>query len=789
MVDTRNLNAPRYGSSPRSGAGPRFSRPSRDSEPTNPQAREKLREQAEREARAERDREAYEAHMAAAAFAGDPGARLRMESAHADAQLRSQLRRSGITAPGDKKPPVRIQMTGLQRAYGGYMALSCFDSLRGGMTAANLIQAVSTATTLMLLSKTFRQQVGDGYNTLRDGLADRIRTAPVRKWGEQAHAMEKDYNRLGLSRDEMPPVWQDRLNKVEFAERGGREAYTVHTAAAAEVGLIESAYLEARRPGADVSEVEQSFQTARGELYRMANEDGLQTEDISQRMRMMVGVRCDTDPRFAQVIDGVSQGRYVKAPPREVIDPEGRPRMMWMGDYEDRWVKGEPPIIDQGSFSPRFPLSPAEHAEDLRDAIKAGFDAAVGYDRDNPNVAGLHSAMGDYLVGVETGVYPQVPDYVENADTAQRLNMSRNFFGAAHADGIDPNLARTLYAQSYVGAVQELMADNPELNEKWTERYGQNWAQEMRERMSAYDTFGADLADEHRTEPEEQVFTAYSPSQDQAQPESSSGPTVEDADYVAHENFDSQVWEGRTTTELFEAMSNHIGSDLLHAHEQNSVYGQSDGVFVASSTYRHVEWSKNPATLDFLSQQEQVRLQSAVQMREALGAVGVTDTDAQDIVLGAAYVRGLEKAARVDADFHQQLRDDVSMRHDPDNWREQAFALSQQKASPESYRAVVTQLGLDPDRYREDLFEREVSDENSPQGQARKEKQDEMFRPAKAPRRKLWAWMRPPVPQAQRHLRVEVNQQYNQYDKQTDRFFGIGADSAPILQDSGFELE
>lgn len=845
VYDTRRIDEPQAPPRQRQSR-PRRERPGsgfptsdpfvEETKPASPSSEEQ--ESAEREERdarfraeqAARDAAAEQARLRADAQAGNLGAKLTMDSRAAGDALVEKMRTSGIAA-ADTTPAVQRQrLTGMQKAFGGLMVVAALEPLRGGMRADNVAQSIGMITTMWMLSPTFRQQVGDQFDSIKAAAKRRAAekdAAELRKQSGKLHRLEE---RKG-GRDNMGRRARTRLEQVEFVERGGRLPYSAHSAALAEVGLAESAYYEMRQPGADVVGIQSAYRSGLVELYTMAEQDGVGREEISQHMRLIVGTRMDYDPNMATVFEGLAHGRYVKAAPTSAPGPDGSARQLWRGDFVDTW---DGQIIDEGSFAPRAPMTAVDHRVEIADTMMG--DLVTSGDATDPNEA-LDRVMGDYALGVHMATRSYAADYLDDAETARRMNRSRQMFAAMHADGVPLDEARRTYAGAYVDAMSAMASRYPERGAAWAAQYGDDWRERMAQRLQDFAEYG-DRVTPPETEHDDSTFSE-DPSAEAWFDDAAEDlfPTHADEDIVDADIVEDEpavyrastatVWtpgddpgeaavvatpyaaNGNSRAAVFDTISEHIADDLHRSQLAGGDPARGVGIVDPIRVYGSPGWvGKGRRDLSqLLTGDSRVRAESLLSMDAALKHSGVRSPRARDTLLSAAFVQGLERAGVRHPEIarqHEQLMA-ARMGGNTANWQEYRFADAMATTStgratygpeqrPLGYRQLVRALGLDPDRpgaAAAPSADDEPSKRN-PSSRTAAREFDGAAPDAETRRPRRWfAWMRPDatLTAVGKQRRALINQQYNSQDELTDKHFGIGADRAQILQDMDWQPE
>ena len=415
----------------------------------------------------DKERKAVEDAVRAKAMAGDPAAQVRLRSQLAARDLSSALRRSGITRNGASKEAQRQKLTDWQKAYVMTMVSNCVAPLRQGMTAETLLETVGMGATMWLVSPNYRQQLGDKLGEVHGAIVNRI----ARRGEGRLRAREQRILDRGGSRSDMDAKSIRRLEKIERLDRHGLEPLTPQLAALMEIGIAENAYQEMRAPGADPAAVAKSHAQALGELYDMAQRDGIEAGEVSAAMRKILVHRMMSEPELGQVFQGLAHGKFERLPDKpDVIDI----------------TKGKQ--VDRGSFLVRPPMTIAEHENAMQEVFTAELLRTLV---DEPEL--LDARMYELAVGVHLGfsdVRNAVRDEngVKDQAARQRLVRSGGMFVAMENDGISEDLAAESYLKTLVTSIGGLAEALPAFGAMWDGPEGEQWRQGLKRVMDDFST-------------------------------------------------------------------------------------------------------------------------------------------------------------------------------------------------------------------------------------------------------------------------------------------------------------
>lgn len=224
------------------------------------------------------------------------------------------------------------------------MHMACLAPLCRGVNARTLSASVAMYTTLMILSPSMRKEAGIVF---RDG-----------------------FNKLNLNK---MSNWVDR-NIVNH----GRERYTAETAACQQLSLTYDAYHKMRERNADGSlkydanEVLEQYDNALKSMYKLAEFDGVDVDDINRSARIIAGKMMERNPSFGQIFFETANDLVIQSPPqkgRQAVSVGGgkyemRDVMVWNGEFHEYDENNDPSYEFNGIFTPRKPVEDiAEHSQ------------------------------------------------------------------------------------------------------------------------------------------------------------------------------------------------------------------------------------------------------------------------------------------------------------------------------------------------------------------------------------------------------------------------------------------
>ncbi|MCI4659598.1 hypothetical protein [Cryobacterium zhongshanensis] len=462
----------------------------------------------------------------------DPLAKLKLDTVQAGESYMNSLRMSGILDAGETKETQRKQLSGMHQVYASMMVLQCVQPLQQGLTGQNIASVLGMGASMWMLSPNFRTQAGSFAGQMREAIQSKIDGRGTKK---DLKAQDKFDSLASKGKsDQLASRWQKRLDKIEHAERGHRLPFTAQSAAMTEVALAESAYADMRRPGADRGMVQDRYDSALSALYEFVDADGLNREDVSRSMRVIVGQRLEKDPTLANVFTELGHGRFTKSEPREVyINGTTDRATVWTGDFVDSY---EDRTISKGSFRLRPVVGVSEHRMMAAETLSADMTSAK-------SVGELNDVLSQYVVASAVAQYPNVVDQIEDPAARGRFAKAKTMFNSMSADGLSPQEQQFAYSAAYVDAVEVVQRLNPELGNKWAAEYGDQWREKVAESMKAYNDMGAQAEHPKSGKPASETHFSSTPNahRNSAGNAQSSSDTVEaepaDDDYAHYMDF------------------------------------------------------------------------------------------------------------------------------------------------------------------------------------------------------------------------------------------------------------
>lgn len=409
----------------------------------------------------------------------DPLAKLKLDTVHAGEAYMQSLRSSGILDASQSKDAQRKHLSGLHQIYASMMVLQCVKPLQQGLSSQNVVSTLGMAASMWMMSPDFRTQVGAFVGQIGGVIKAKIDGRGAKKDAKAQSRLDK-LTALGKG-DQLADRWRKRLERIEYAERGYRLPFTAQSAAMTEVALAEAAYADMRRPGADARLIQDRYETALGALYEYVDDDGVDREEVSRSMRVIVGQRLEKDPSIACVFGELGHGRFSKSEPREVYVNGTAERMtVWTGDFVDAY---EGRTISSGSFRLRPPMNLDEHRVLSAETLAAELSSAT-------TPAEMNDALSQFVVAAAVSEFPEVVSEIEDPVARRRFGKVRTMFASMAADGLNTDEQHFAYSAAFVDAVEVAQIVRPDLGAEWMAKYGENWRERVADEIRRYKDMG-----------------------------------------------------------------------------------------------------------------------------------------------------------------------------------------------------------------------------------------------------------------------------------------------------------
>lgn len=284
----------------------------------------------------------------------------------------------------DRKTGQSSTLAGFQRLRHTMLISAMMYPLSRGLSMDNIISCVGMYAGMSMMDKNFNKSVKSAaWSTVEPYLNKQVEThGPNSKWGK----------------------WYD---KVQSKLSTGEMPLDPETAAVTQMGLLKKAYSDMRQPGADVDKVCADYDKAVSILHQKAAEDGVSSDDINTHFRFIAGKMIEKDPSnivyFNETAyDGVTKNAY-KECVRTKMDEYGRvyteTGFKWHGEFSN-----ENGTAFTGTFTPRKPRTPSQHAENYENRMDDVINAATeSYPKNN-----AAEAVSDIIHEAQSEAYTRV---------------------------------------------------------------------------------------------------------------------------------------------------------------------------------------------------------------------------------------------------------------------------------------------------------------------------------------------------------------------------------------------
>lgn len=245
---------------------------------------------------------------------------------------------------GDDPEGIENQVDHMNRRHAKMMMACCVAPLRMGVNRESVGRAVGNTIVCYMFSKDFRKECHESVQNLMYPMVK----ANAEKAGPDS-------------------FWAKTRDKILMSQNNGRLPLNPRSAAVMQIGLMQRAYTDMRKPGADVDAVMNEYGQRSRRLREIANRDGINDDLLNQNVRTMAGKFMDKADGYQMFFDETCDGGVKKSGPK-AVSVGGETRYAWRGEFEK-----EDGSSYEDAFTPRVP-EPAEfHMEragkDMADAM------------------------------------------------------------------------------------------------------------------------------------------------------------------------------------------------------------------------------------------------------------------------------------------------------------------------------------------------------------------------------------------------------------------------------------
>ncbi len=235
-----------------------------------------------------------------------------------DADYVEHVQRTARLNEADK--PRRVNA--LTQFYHMQLMYSCVAPFAEGINADTITRAGGMFLGAYLCSKQFRAQVKE-YGAQHDR----------RKAEKQLAKLDDWQARTGK---ELSPSKQRRRDSLIRQINGGRMPLSPKSTALTHIGFAKRAYEDMRKPDADMKQIMEDYDSAVESLYRQAQADGCDLQDVSRNFRMSVAMLASKDPSVNAMFTETCYGGY-----RPKVEQE----------YETTMTKDGPVTTEYATFN------------------------------------------------------------------------------------------------------------------------------------------------------------------------------------------------------------------------------------------------------------------------------------------------------------------------------------------------------------------------------------------------------------------------------------------------------
>lgn len=368
---------------------------------------------------------------------------------------------------GKSTEEARKQMRGSHDRFAGMMMMSAIAPLRNGVDAENLAGVAGSLAIMWALSPKFRQYT--------DTLVDKVQKGSETDAEHKAANEKKGFLRKSLDERKRSAkraakhIFGQKSEAKRMQESGPEHApYQVDSAATQLVNLSDNAYVAMREPKANVEVILRKYGKMSEELEQDWEKDGLDTQDVYERARWIVGQQSLDDPTVAgRYIDthignvqmGDNEVRRVNGPNGWTNEPH------WAGN----WVAGENQDVTIGRsakfFIPRAPQTLQDHAASASSAMTNVMRTCMNGSMDDP----AHFREFTNTMAAMTSQKDEFGDTIDTFDVAGSSNPAargvqtmQSLRAAMRADGLTPKEMHIVLSTGMSMATQNIAQQYPD---------------------------------------------------------------------------------------------------------------------------------------------------------------------------------------------------------------------------------------------------------------------------------------------------------------------------------------
>ena len=368
---------------------------------------------------------------------------------------------------GKSTEEARKQMRGSHDKFAGMMMMSAIAPLRHGVDAESLAGVAGSMAIMWALSPKFRKYTDTLLDKVQKGSeADAEHKAANEKKGFLRKSLDE---RKRSAKRAAKHIFGQKSEAKRMQESGPEHApYQVDSAATQLVNLSDNAYVAMREPKANVEVILRKYGKMTEELEQDWEKDGLDTQDVYERARWIVGQQSLDDPTVA--------GRYIDThignvqmgdnETRRVNGPNG-----WTNEshWAGNWVAGENQNVTIGRsakfFTPRAPQTLQDHAASASSAMTNVMRTCMNGSMDNPanfreftnTMAAMTSQKDEFGDAIDTF------DVAGSSNPAARgVQTMQSLRAAMRADGLTSKEMHSVLSTGMSMAMQNIAQQYPD---------------------------------------------------------------------------------------------------------------------------------------------------------------------------------------------------------------------------------------------------------------------------------------------------------------------------------------
>lgn len=421
--------------------------------------------------------------------------RLRAETRLGADRYMETLRDSSIYVPGITDEDRQERLSATHQVYVQMMIRSAMRPLSNGVTPSSVLQTMGTMTTMMLLSKNFRDEVGHMAEPVREAIDQHLDNRVHQRVESNRARADKAIERRsqffenlpegrirrqlvdgvvgGDDRSRLTRRMRRRYDDIQRRERGNRDLFTPTSAALTQVGLMENAFRLSREDGVDSDQVQTSHEAMMKRLRQQFEDDGLDFAEVARHARIIVGQRLEAEPELATMFQGMAHGKMRRgAPHQERVPGTDQVRLVWTGEFEDQLGR---PLPEDGMFRMRGCMGPEEHQAQIGSSMEQAIEAAVSSGDDRA----LSADMQGYLIGHAARTQGLDVRGLP-ARLRCRLEESEVMLASMEIDGLDSQEQSRVYSNAYFDAMENVAARHPAFEHNLQRSLGEDWRERLK---------------------------------------------------------------------------------------------------------------------------------------------------------------------------------------------------------------------------------------------------------------------------------------------------------------------